>query len=104
MAPEAERGMSAPPEVVFNTATDPDRRHTWLPADVRVEPAEVGEETFEARLTSQGDGPAGMLRVDPGAAGGSSVRLRVDDGPASASAQEMLDSLEREVSDNFNSG
>ena len=35
MAAHAERGMSAPPEVVFNTAIDPDRAAAWLPEPLR---------------------------------------------------------------------
>jgi len=99
---QAERGISAPPEVVFNTAIDPDRRNAWLPGGVRVEAGEVGEETFEARLSADGDGPSGRLRVEAGASGGSSVSLQVEGG--SATPDEILTNLAREVTDNFNSG
>lgn len=38
----AEKGFSAPPEVVFNVVTDPDRLPRWLPDQLRV--ADTGRE------------------------------------------------------------
>jgi uncharacterized protein YndB with AHSA1/START domain len=37
----AEQGFSAPPEVVFNVVTDPDRLPRWLPEQLRV--ADTGQ-------------------------------------------------------------
>ncbi len=89
--------MSAPPEVVFSTATDPDRRSAWLPGGLGVEPADP--EALEARLTGDADG---TLSVRPGDAGGSSVELSV--GGRAPEPDDLLRALEREVSDNFNAG
>ncbi|WP_203941155.1 hypothetical protein [Spirilliplanes yamanashiensis] len=86
--------MSAPPEVVFSTATDPDRTAAWLPGGVDTAP-EPGNLTV--RLTGAADG---LLSVRPGDAGGSSVELEVG-GP---DPDDLLRALAREVEDNFNAG
>lgn len=106
MAPHAVLGMSAPPEVVVNTATDPDRRGAWLPGDWHAEAQPDGDDDFSVRLTAPGEqGGTGLLRVRAGDSGGSSVELRVDDPPAGLGApQQILHNLEREVVDNFNAG
>ena len=44
MAARAVRGMSAPPEVVFNTATDPARASAWLPEPLRGDGARRGDQ------------------------------------------------------------
>lgn len=101
MARQATRGISAPPEVVFSTATDPERRGAWLPGELQMGPVEQQEDAFEVRLTA-GSAQAGLLRVQPGASGGSSVDLSVpEDG---AAPEDILVNLDREVTDNFNAG
>ena len=101
MARHAVRGISAPPEVVFSTATDPDRRAAWLPAELVVEPGGGGD--LRARLIDAG-AAAGELSVRPGDSGGSSVELRFDGDAGADSPDDILRALEREVADNFNAG
>ncbi|MGC4893043.1 hypothetical protein [Micromonospora sp. DT31] len=105
MADHAERGMSAPPEVVFNTATDPDRLSAWLPeklrrsGDFRVEV--VDAEDMRARWGAA-DWSA-EIGVRPADAGGARVRLDLA-GPDHGTAEEILASLDREVADNLTAG
>ena len=102
MSRRATRGISAPPEVVFNTATDPDRRSAWLPDGFDLGPTSTSTSAFEVELRS-GDSSTGSLAIQPGDSGGSSVDLTVpDDG--GAGPDEILGSLDRAVSDNFNAG
>jgi hypothetical protein len=101
MSAHASRGMSAPPEVVADTATDPARRGGWLPAHLRVDPVQPSEGGYRIRLSTDG-GVAGVLHVRPGDSGGSSVDLEVDD-PDSV-PEELLGDLDRAVADNLNAG
>lgn len=118
MAREASLGMSAPPEVVFSTATDPDRRSAWLPHGIEVVPAgfagdvpdgdgTVGDEVLQGRLIAD-NSAVGTLRVAQEASGGCSVGLSVrGDEPASGvlgDLAEILHNLDREVGDNLNAG
>ncbi|WFE94407.1 hypothetical protein [Micromonospora sp. WMMD987] len=101
----AERGMSAPPEVVFSTATDPDRIDAWLPAPLRVAgaaPASRSDDELKARWDGP-DGPA-ELRVEAADAGGARVRLELPAGSADGLADESLANLEREVAENLTAG
>jgi uncharacterized protein YndB with AHSA1/START domain len=88
--------MSAPPEVVFSTATDPARRSAWLPGGAELD---LDAEKLQARLTG---GTDGLLAVREGDAGGSSVELTV--GERSPEPEAVLRALERAVADNFNAG
>ena len=101
MSRHAELGMSAPPEVVFNTAVDPVRAGAWLPGGAHVD-ARPGPDALEARLT----GPAaGLLTVRSAPAGGATVELRLDgDTGDTAEPADVLRALAREVDDNFNAG
>lgn len=103
----AERGVSAPPEVVFSTAVDPDRASAWLPEPLRADgaPAEhTDAEELSACWTAPGDWSA-ELRVDPVDAGGARVRLDLTGGAdPDRLAGEALDSLAREVADNLQAG
>lgn len=102
----AEKGFSAPPEVVFNLVTDPDRLARWLPEQLRV--ADTGRECLrvawndpptrdgpppdgpEYRLVvlpdqwrvewrpSGPDGWAGYIQVRQSAAGGASAEVCVE--------------------------
>jgi uncharacterized protein YndB with AHSA1/START domain len=102
----SEEGFSAPPEVVFNVVTDPDRLDRWLPGQLRV--ADTGRRCLrvawsdppshdgppddgpEYRLVvlpehlrvewrpSGPDGWAGHLQVYESAAGGATAEVRVE--------------------------
>ncbi|MFI7553122.1 hypothetical protein ACIBQ2_25635 [Micromonospora sediminimaris] len=104
----AERGVSAPPEVVFNTATDPDRISSWLPEPLlSSEPAREGDAgQLRARWTARGADWSAELRVEPVDAGGSRLRLELDGGGGDVDrlADEALNSLAREVADNLQAG
>ncbi|SCL18245.1 hypothetical protein GA0070616_1466 [Micromonospora nigra] len=103
----AERGLSAPPEVVFNTATDPARASAWLPGPLRGDgsPAEEFDaEELRARWRGAGEW-SGELRVDPADSGGARVRLELDGGPdVERMADEALTGLARVVADNLQAG
>lgn len=97
MAYQAERGMSAPPEVVFNTATDP-ARSGWLPSELRTARPDLDNDRLRARWQDQA-----LLTVHPDPTGGARVRLRVaEDGRESA--DRALDDLARVVDDNLTAG
>jgi carbon monoxide dehydrogenase subunit G len=120
--------FSAPPEVVFNNLTDPDRTDRWLPLGVRVrrltgdrvlveadgwsKELEVTSEPAELRLsgraTDRPDITADAV-VEAGAAGGSVVRLRITAGEPNTALtrdfiREAMGRLQRDVADNFNAG
>ncbi|WP_433387174.1 hypothetical protein [Micromonospora sp. KLBMP9576] len=103
----AERGMSAPPEVVFSIATDPDRATAWLPEPLRADGSAAGEasaEELRARW-SAADAWSAEIRVEPAQAGGARTRLDLTGGPdAERLADEALDNLAREVADNLQAG
>jgi uncharacterized protein YndB with AHSA1/START domain len=106
----AERHMSAPPEVVFNTATDPARASAWLPPALRVDGAptpDIEGEELRARWRGPSEATA-EIRVDPEDSGGAVVRLDLadpqDGRDADRLATEALDSLAREVADNLQAG
>lgn len=107
MGSHAERGMSAPPEVVFNTATDPDRSAAWLPEKLRRSGSHrveiVDDADMRARWTSDSAGWAADIDVEPADAGGARVRLDLS-GTDHGMADEILASLAREVADNLTAG
>jgi hypothetical protein len=117
----AERGISAPPEVVFDTATDPTRADAWLPDplwtvpggasfEVVGDPAEP--EVMRAEWHANDTGMAGewsaVLCVRPLPVGGATVRLDLDGAGTSPGearlAQESLAALDRAVADNLSAG
>ncbi|GIJ38658.1 SRPBCC family protein [Micromonospora andamanensis] len=104
----AERGVSAPPEVVFNTATDPDRISSWLPEQLLSgDPAPEGDAgELRARWTARRTDWSADLTVEPVDAGGSRLRLELAGGGEDVDrlADEVLDSLAREVADNLQAG
>lgn len=124
----AERGMSAPPEVVFSTATDPDRLSAWLPTPLRTDgagPPAVESADLSVRWSNaEPPGFTAQLRVRGGSAGGANVRLdldvqptrpesvsgsasgteRPDDRQLTELAERSLASLAREVADNLTAG
>lgn len=105
----AERDMSAPPEVVFNTATDPTRMSAWLPAELSRERPHVDADRLRARY---GDGSRqprfGTLHVRSTPVGGALVEFElVADSrqPRLAeTAERSLARLAREVADNLTAG
>ncbi|SCG51810.1 SRPBCC family protein [Micromonospora coxensis] len=108
MDARAERGMSAPPEVVFSTATDPDRVSAWLPEPLRVDGGErpqTSAEQLRARWSSgSAPGWSAEIQVEPADAGGSRVRLDLSGDGADGLADETLANLAREVADNLTAG
>ncbi|MFD1321918.1 hypothetical protein [Micromonospora sonneratiae] len=104
--------MSAPPEVVFNTATDP-ARSSWLPEPLRRKAngrsPSLAEEALWARWDcGEESGWMAQLQVRPIEAGGARVRLElVADPPEDRLddlANDSLASLARAVVDNLNAG
>lgn len=112
MAGRAERGISAPPEVVFNTAIDPDRYSGWLPGPLRGSGGSrsvATSETLRARWESEGrPGWSADLQVEAAGAGGTRVRLEVaadePDHRLTELADTSLAGLARQVSDNLSAG
>ncbi|WP_410811557.1 hypothetical protein [Micromonospora sp. 067-2] len=111
MPARAVRGMSAPPEVVFNTATDPDRASAWLPEPLRGDgspAAEIDGEELRARWGDGRDDWSAEIRVEPADSGGARIQLDLDEGPGEPDpdqlADEALSNLIREVSDNLQAG
>ena len=101
MTRQASRGISAPPEVVVDTATDPARRDAWLPPGLDLGAVQRRPDALAVHLVS-GSADAGLLSVQEGAAGGSVVRLSLPD--AGDAPEDVLNDLDRQVSDNFNAG
>lgn len=104
--------MSAPPEVVFNTATDPNRVAAWLPAALRrngVPGPDLTVADLRAQWRSTG-GPdwSARLQVSPVEAGGATARLELEVDPPEGRLREIADeslaSLAREVDDNLSAG
>ena len=109
MAAHAERGMSAPPEVVFNTAIDPDRAAAWLPEPLRQDgnrrPEVISAEQLQARWCSDSAPDwSAELQVEAADAGGARVRLDLAGGDVDGLADQTLASLAREVADNLTAG
>ncbi|MDG4789482.1 hypothetical protein O7626_26760 [Micromonospora sp. WMMD1102] len=108
----AERGFSAPPEVVFSTATDPDRVSAWLPEPLRAEGRPGPELVADDLRANWGDTGSSdwsaQLEVSPVDAGGAVVRLDLAADPAQRRLDEIADeslaSLAREVDDNLTPG
>lgn len=103
--------MDAPPEVVFNTATDPDRAGAWLPAPLRRDggsPANVTDALGARWETSGSPTWSARLQIRPTDAGGASVRLELETDPPDRGldqlADESLVNLAREVAENLTPG
>ncbi|MFG1951039.1 hypothetical protein [Micromonospora sp. NPDC048830] len=110
MRHHAERGMSVPPEVVFNTATDPDRAAAWLPEPLRRDGGsrpDVSTGQMRARWASESAPDwSAEIQVEPADAGGARVRLDLAGGSAQDAglADETLANLAREAADNLTAG
>jgi len=107
----SERGMSAPPEVVFNTATDPDRLAAWLPAPLRLNGNHPAVETgdLHARWSSpESEGWSAEFAVRQIGAGAAVARLElaadVPDHLLHEIADQALANLARYVADNLTAG
>lgn len=110
--------MSAPPEVVFDTAVDPDRLSGWLPEPLRRgggsrpdRPARptTTTETLRARWESDGRGGwSADLQVEPAGAGATTVRLDLAADEPDQRLAELADAslagLARQVADNLTAG
>lgn len=109
MAAHAERGMSAPPEVVFNTAIDPDRAAAWLPEPLRQDgsrrPEVISIEQMRATWYSAAAPDwSAEIQVEAVDAGGARVRLNLGGADTPGLAEETLANLAREVADNLTAG
>lgn len=113
MAGRAERGMSAPPEVVFNTAIDPNRYSGWLPEPLRgkdgARPVTATKEGLRARWEADGrPGWSAQLRVEAAGAGGATVCLDLAADEPDQHLAELADAslagLARQVADNLTAG
>lgn len=99
--------MSAPPEVAFNTATDPDRLSGWLPAPLCADHnhAEISD---SMRGRWRADAWSAVVTVRPADPGGAVVALDLDgDLPEPRLAQlahDSLDQLAEYVADNLTAG
>ncbi|MDG4767371.1 hypothetical protein O7632_25245 [Solwaraspora sp. WMMD406] len=105
----AERGVSAPPEVAFGTATDPDRRTAWMPAPLhQARREQVSADRLQARWRATGTSWAATVQVYAVQAGGAMMRLELDaDLPheeLTRIADEALTGLVDAVTDNLNAG
>ncbi|KAB1940411.1 hypothetical protein F8271_16230 [Micromonospora sp. ALFpr18c] len=110
MPARAVRGMSAPPEVVFNTATDPARASAWLPEALRGDgspAAEINGEELRARWNGAAHWSA-EIQVDPADSGGARIQLDLADGSDGPAPDQLVDealtNLIREVADNLQAG
>lgn len=98
--------MSAPPEVVFNTATDPDRLDGWLPEPLRAQRKPREEGGMRARWENAGW--SAVLEAEPADPAGARVCLDLggdlpDDRLAQV-ADESLAQLAEHVDDNLTAG
>ncbi|MFG2064205.1 SRPBCC family protein [Micromonospora sp. NPDC048871] len=101
----AERGISAPPEVVFNTATDPDRSAAWLPEPLRSAVRDGDSDGLRARWRSRDTDWTAELKVTPQDTGGTRAGLDLSGaGQPDRLADEALANLAREVADNLQAG
>jgi len=107
---DARRPMSAPPEVVFSTATDTNRATAWLPSALLDSPtADAQHRSTEWRAhwrSERNPDWSAHLVVMASPAGGADVSLVLEAGDAGPEeltglADETLDSLAREVADNL---
>ncbi|MFC7545749.1 hypothetical protein [Plantactinospora sp. GCM10030261] len=105
--------MSAPPEVVFNTAVDPSRAAAWLPVPLRAGDGPERADGMRARWHAAGW--TADLAVEPGNTGGARVRLDLTADPSTVSAdshdrglaglaEESLTGLAGEVAENLTAG
>jgi hypothetical protein len=108
MVARVERGMSAPPEIVFNTATDPSRFGAWLPAPLCSDGTDMVAGDLYARWRPESNGWKAELQVRALDAGGASVRLELagdlPDEQLADIADGSLAKLARHVADNLTAG
>jgi hypothetical protein len=102
-----ERGLSAEPEVVFNTATDPARVAAWLPEPLHHRPVATAPGLFASWRDD--DGWRADLVIEDIPSGGALAVLEMtadglDERALTAVVEHALTELDREVEDNFNGG
>ncbi|MDG4823707.1 hypothetical protein O7635_17770 [Asanoa sp. WMMD1127] len=100
--------MSAEPEVVFNTATDPARVSGWLPAPLHRPPAATEPGHSASWRDDAGVWRADLL-VEDTPVGGAVAVLEMtadglDEGGLTAVVEQALFELDREVADNLTAG
>lgn len=100
--------MSAEPEVVFNTATDPARVAGWLPAPLHHRPAATAPGLFATWRDDDGVWRADLVVEDPPSGGAIAVLEMaadgLDEGGLAVVVERALIELDREVADNFTAG
>jgi uncharacterized protein YndB with AHSA1/START domain len=104
--------FAAPPEVVYNTLTDPHRARRWLPPGLQIKGLAHAASATDLRLTWRtisGPEAGGTARVEGTPAGGSVVRVEIDAAEHHVAAvyeliADLMHNLERDVSDNFTAG
>jgi len=103
-----ERGLSAEPEVVFNTATDPARVAAWLPEPLHHRPVATAPGLFATWRDDDGGWRADLVVEDIPSGGALAVLEMAADGLSeerlAAVVEHALNELDREVEDNFNGG
>jgi uncharacterized protein YndB with AHSA1/START domain len=111
MGAHVERGVSAPPEVVFNTATDPDRFAAWLPAPLRAGGRRPAAEASALRARWPHDRFApwsAVMHVRQVEPGGALVEFELDgdlsDRRLAELADQSLARLAEHVADNLTAG
>ncbi|WP_239091061.1 hypothetical protein [Asanoa iriomotensis] len=106
MGVRRERGMSAEPEVVYNTATDPARSPGWLPE--RLHRVRAAMAPGLAATWRDGVWLASLVVEDEPAGGAVAVlevsAAGVGDSQLGAVAERALFELDREVADNLTPG
>jgi hypothetical protein len=100
--------MSAEPEVVYNTATDPTRVSGWLPPPLHRPPASTSPGLAASWRGDDGVWQADLL-VEDTPTGGAVAVLEMsanglDDAGLAAVVERALVELDREVADNFTAG
>lgn len=101
---EASRGIDAMPEIVLNTATDPDRAKAWVSDVLHLRLADVRFDAEPPLVRVAWYGGSGELRVDGAGAGASTAHLRLSCDGTEDLARRALDALADEVGQNFNAG
>lgn len=101
----ARRGMAALPDLVLNTASDPERTASWLPGAPHVRLQTSADGSCVEWEPLDGESSRGSLKVAPSGAGTSVVDLDVEIDVADETlAERMLDALAAEVEQNFTAG
>ncbi|MEU4674827.1 hypothetical protein AB0F91_44545 [Amycolatopsis sp. NPDC023774] len=101
---EAARGFSALPEIVANTATDPDQVRAWLTDVVGAGPDELRREADLPHVRLEWPRGSALLTITGAGAGASWVFLRLTCRGTEDLASRVLDRLADRVDENFTTG